>query len=328
MTYGTYQDLEKFVWELEALLKANGIEIKNHGAFEEAALSLAEMDYMRQNPTGYDCTVDSREKWRRALSLADFAEKICLVRNHPDFSQLVPHLGLLGGESDISQFSATKPQNQDNNKVFELYVAAMGLPILTDISVDNPIQSKGDNPDLMGTFKGKRWAIACKAMHTTNPKTTCERIEEGIAQIELSSAECGFVMVNMKNAIDHNALWPAEIRNGEYHYREFPTVADALRLFQSEYHNFQAGVFGHFGSELQFHRHLFKGKKAAPYVLLVFSSVVGLKGPTGPIFTVLKTILCLCIGKDVEAEDFANRLNMGLHNRPDDPLVLGVDQVD
>jgi hypothetical protein len=328
MNHGSFSEWEDMVWTLEGILKDYGITVKSPGGFEEAGLSLTELEYLRQNPGAYDCTVDSREKWRRAMSLADLAEKIVLVRTHPDFPQLVPHLKLLGGESDLSQFSFTTPQNQDNNKVFELYVAAMGLHVLTGCTVDDPVQSKGDNPDIMGQFDGKLWAIACKAMHTTNPKTFCERIAEGVDQIERSAAERGLVMINMKNTVDHDALWPAQIVNGEYYYLTFPTVGHALEPFVVEYKKLQAGAFSLLGSERDFYRHLFDGKKAAPYVLLVYSSISGIAGASGPVFMMLKTINCLCLGSDPTADALANRLNLGLHNQPHAPVVPGVDQPD
>ena len=108
---------ERLVWELESILQQHGIAVAPHGAFEEAALTLTELEQFRQNPESCDCTVDHREKWRQAMSLADLAEKILLVRKHADFPQLIPHLRLLGGMADLSQFSSTQKENQDNNKV-------------------------------------------------------------------------------------------------------------------------------------------------------------------------------------------------------------------
>ena len=324
----SYSEWEELVWALEGILRAHGIAVASPSAFEEAALTLTELEYLRKNPAAYDCTVDSREKWRRAMSLADLAQKIVPVRSHPDFSQLVPHLRLLGGQADLSQFSFTTPQNQSNNKIFELYVAAMGLHVLSGCTIDDPLQSTGDNPDIMGRFDDILWAIACKAMHTTNPKTFCERIEEGVGQIERSAADRGIVIVNMKNTIDHNALWPARVVAGEYYYLTFPTLEHALRPFVAEYKKLQTAAFSVFGSEPGFYQHLFKGKKAAPYVLLVYSSVSGFDSAKGPVFMMIKTINCLSYGTDPAAENLANRLNMGLHNQPNAPVVRGIEQTD
>lgn len=181
---GDDSEWEKLVWDLESTLNEHGIAVASHGAFEEAALTLTELEEFRKDPMSCDCTVDLREKWRRAMSLADLAEKILLVKTHPDFPQLKPHLKLLAGMADLSQFSTTSKENQGNNKVFELYVAAMAMHVLTQCSVDHPEDAEGCNPDIMGKFKGRTWAIACKAMHSKNPKTFYERMQEGIKQIE------------------------------------------------------------------------------------------------------------------------------------------------
>lgn len=302
-----------------------GIAVAAGGAFEEAALTLTELEEYRKNPASCDCTVDPREKWRKALSLADLAEKILLVRQLPGFAHLIPHLKLLAGMGDLSQFSTTLKENQDNNKVFELYVAAMALPGFTNLTMDHPELSTGTNPDILGGFKGKTWGIACKAMHSTNPKTFCERVAEGVAQIHASPADRGLVVVNMKNTFEHDALWPAKIIDGEYHLGELPTMDHACALLLPTYKKVQAGAFQVFGSEIGFYQNLFQGKKAAPYVLLIFSTVCGFPGP---VFMPVKTINCLCHGEDAEAEELAGKLNMALHNRPTDPAVASQEQPD
>ena len=77
--------------------------------------------------------------------------------------------------------------------------------------------------------------------------------------------------------------------------------------------------------EAAFYKNLFTGKKAAPYVLLVFSTVCGFPGP---VFTPVKTINCLCYGQDAEAQELADKLNMALYNKPHDPVVPGQEQPD
>jgi hypothetical protein len=316
---------EKLVWGLENTLKEHGIAVASHGAFVEAALTLTELEQFRKDPMRCDCTVDPREKWRRAMSLADLAEKILLVKTHPDFAPLVPHLKLLAGMADLSQFSTTLKENQDNNKVFEQYVAAMALHVFAQCTVDHPVESDGSNPDIMGRFHGNHWAIACKAMHSKNPKTFGERVREGVEQIEVSAADCGLVVVNMKNTFDHDKLWPAKVINGDYHLGQLPSVDHACQLLLPVYQEVQAGVFKEFGSEVGFYQNVFKGKKAAPYVLLVFSTVCGFPGP---VFMPVKTINCLCQGHDAEAEEIAGKLNMALHNKPHAPPVAGQEQMD
>jgi len=304
------------IWSLEKLLKADGIAIPRGSPFEEAALTLIQWDEVNAGRTEYDNKIDHRDIWRRALSLADFAEKIVLVQSHPDFSRLLPHLRLFAKTFDLSQFSSTPPQNQDNNKLFELYTAAMGMHVMSQCAVDDPNYSDGTNPDLIGVYSGRRWAIACKAMHSRSAKTFADRIVEGVDQIERSSAERGIVLVNMKNTINHNEMWPGwQDSKGDWYYRAFPSLDAARAPIIREFESLHSNLVTEFSKESEFYRQIFTGKKASTCIGLVYSTAPGYSDAAGPVFTMLKTIHGL-YGPvpDVEAEELLEQLNNGLHN--------------
>lgn len=71
-----------------------------------------------------------------------------------------------------------------------------------------PHNSKGDNPDVMFDFKNQRWAIACKALHSSKEKTLYDTVEKGTEQINISGANKGIVIVNFKNILDRDQIWP------------------------------------------------------------------------------------------------------------------------
>jgi hypothetical protein len=323
----SYYPWAHFVSDLEEILKANGITILPGSPFEEAKATLHEMDSNAKRPVITDPNVDQRERWRRALSFADLAEKIVFVRDHPDFKTLLPHLELLAKESDLSQFSWTPKEAQDNNKTFELYVATMCLPFMTGCTTDHPEQSNGGNPDVMGLFNGKRWAVACKAMHSTSPKTFFDRVKEGIDQIErCATAERGIVVVNMKNTVDHGKLWPVTVNAlGNILYGTFPSIEAARQPFIHEFEKLHQGLITLCESEVQFYLHLFKGKKASPYIFLIYASVTGINEGGGEGFLMFRSIASLCCGKDAETEAFAGRLNTYLQNQPNAPIAPGVE---
>lgn len=318
-----FTDWAAFIWELESTLKSHGIEVPPGSSFEDAALTLVEFDEVAAGRAVHDSKTDHREKWRRALSLADFAEKIVLVRGHADFAQLIPHLRLLAEDFDLSQFSFTAKENQENNKVFELYVAAMAMHLMKDCAVDSPTNSKGNNPDILGEYSGKRWAIACKAMHTKSAKTFLERVKEGVDQIERSDAKRGIVVMNMKNTVDHDALWPSwQDANGDWYYAAHFTLAGARARILAEFKHLQDELFAECGSEPAFYRLVFSGKKASPHVLLIYSTASGFQEPSGPVFTMLKTMQGLYGPReDRETERLARKLNNCLHNAPRLPAV-------
>jgi len=148
------------IWELEEILEAQGFTVPTCSPYEEPALTLIQWDEVRSGRALHDEKVDHRDLLRRALSLADFAEKIALVCDHPDFKRLLPHLRQFAKTFDLSQFSATPPENQHNNSFFELYTAAMAMHAMANCDADDPNCSDGKNPDVLGDYSGKRWAIA------------------------------------------------------------------------------------------------------------------------------------------------------------------------
>jgi hypothetical protein len=42
----------------------------------------------------------------------------------------------------------------------------------SNIALDHPVNSMGDNPDVMLDFRGQRWALALKTMRSRKPITS------------------------------------------------------------------------------------------------------------------------------------------------------------
>ena len=150
-----------------------------------------------------------------------FTKKAVKLRDHPDFDQLGPHLKtMLGGDGlNYSQWSSVV--DQVTPKTFELLIALSAMNIGTDVTVDDPRSSTGNNPDVIATIDGVRWGFACKLLNTFDdtsrpkPKTVFDNIAKGVKQIDAAAdVEHGLVIVNAKNAIPHNKFWPIGNPNG------------------------------------------------------------------------------------------------------------------
>ncbi|HEY3856746.1 MAG TPA: hypothetical protein VGO67_20360 [Verrucomicrobiae bacterium] len=133
--------------------------------------------------------------------------------------------------------TANAEEKDANNKVFELLVAGVLFRILSNIRLEKPKQAKRDkrNPDVIGEFRGRRWGFACKTSHSNNPKSFLDRVREGVAQIEAADVERGVVIVNLKNLIPHDEIWPAfrEPQSGEWSYGAYPYQdAVAIKIVQ------------------------------------------------------------------------------------------------
>jgi hypothetical protein len=130
------------------------------------------------------------------------------------------------------------------------------------------------NPDVIGEFKGRQWGIACKVSHSENPLTFLERVRDGIDQIEKADVDHGIVIVNLKNLIPHDILWPAKLdkESGELTYGAFPFRNGPFEMIQIIFQKFEQQIYATAGGQDAFAA-VFAGKKAVPLVLMFYSSV-------------------------------------------------------
>jgi hypothetical protein len=142
------------------------------------------------------------------MGFVDLAGKVVGVKDRPDFGQLVPHLQMLSKKT-VLQNAASPVTDDAANKVIELYVACLAMTFGSNIALDHPVNSKGDNPDVMLDFRGRRWAVALKTLHSRKPRAIYDNIKKAADQIEASAATHGLVILNAKNLLDYDALWPS-----------------------------------------------------------------------------------------------------------------------
>ncbi|HOZ05337.1 MAG TPA: hypothetical protein PLS60_08105, partial [Arenimonas sp.] len=82
------------------------------------------------------------------------------------------------------------------------------------VELDDPVRSKGNNPDVMFEIEAEdqptsRWALAIKTVSTTSGQTLFENIQKAAKQIDAEAcpADRGIVVINLKNSIQHKLLW-------------------------------------------------------------------------------------------------------------------------
>ena len=109
-------------------------------------------------------------------------------------------------------------------------MATLCLGLNTDqIYVDDPNQSKGDNPDIIARIDGNNWGFGCKALHSQHHQTIFKNIEEAVDQIEKSESEIGIPVLTIKNIVDHDQFWPV-INIQEFESGEEPIFGSFLDL--------------------------------------------------------------------------------------------------
>lgn len=203
----TFRNAELTLYEFEIFLNEIGIQIQTGSDLEKIAILILMANAIHKNEMEVNNSMDIREMFSDIMGLNLFMINILKNKNHKDFNQIIPHLHLLNNSETSVQTTKSKVTDSGNNKLFEIYIALLCMKFGKDIRLDNPYHSEGDNPDVMFSINDKRWAFACKALHSSNPKTIYNNLEKGISQINRSNADYGFVIINTKNIINTENHW-------------------------------------------------------------------------------------------------------------------------
>lgn len=332
------QDFAADVNCLRTLLARFGIPVAATSSLARAEADLAEMVACFEGRQIRDTAIDHRPAWRRAISLADVAKKILAVADHKDFAQLIPHFPLLLGDNEISLFSKTERTNADNNKLFELHIGASLMKFMSDCELEDPESGKASrNPDFIGHWRGKRWGFACKALHSDNPKAAIDRIEEGVAQIKKSGVDRGLVILNAKNLIPHDLIWPAEFADGSWSYRAYASMEDVNHAFIAEFRGYAAAILAKASgddpentAEAQLAAakngrnvmlSLFSGTTALPWMPVVWLTVVASQTPTPGMLApaIIRFLSAFSLPQepvDAETNDLCLLLSLAIQNLP------------
>lgn len=309
----SFSEVKKLADDFEAVLRDRQITISHGSELERLCLIPTDIVDKYLRPEIRSSTEDIRPYFREFLGIHDLMVKIVKSSSHTFFSQLIPHLKKLNNSSPLQNLS-TSVLNQDNNKAFELFIATLCLNASTDeISVDHPDASKGDNPDVIAVFEGRKWGFGCKVLHSDNIKTIIGNIEKAVDQIEKSGSEIGMPVISMKNIINHDDFWPLlnpeEFRSGaEPVFRSFLDLKLPMMELDKYANEFREKLF----EELKIDgiRDLFYNKKSQPVCLLYFPTTTSVIINDMPVATRLNIFRLLSFSdQPTEAEVVAEKMN-------------------
>jgi hypothetical protein len=285
----TFAHAQNLVMRFEGLLSRIGITIRPGSILERLCLNTIDLCEKHEHPELRPAdSVDLRPTYREMVGLFDLLVKLVSCEGHPSFPQLGPHLRLLN-EGNPLQSVTTSVLDQENNKLFELYVAALCVGIPADnVVLDDPNSSRGDNPDVLATYGGTRWGLACKALHSSAPKTIMDNIRKAIDQIERSDADTGFPVLSAKNIIAHDEIWPVR-----QEARLIGEPSDALIFFAFPTIHAPAHILAAYASRIRdelVREHgqdellaAFAGRKAQPACLLYLPSATSVMRDCQPV---------------------------------------------
>jgi len=277
------------------------------------------LDTFKRN-VPHDTMHDHRIAWRKAVALGDMLRKVLRAKNHPRFDQLWPHILLLLGNANIALNIWNPKEDQDANKIFELYMALVLAPLCPDLEPEDPKQSAaGKNPDVIAQLDGARWAFACKVMHTDSAETFLQNVRKGVDQIQKSDAEKGIVVISLKNQLPHDEFWLSGRPQTSLADFLLPGTVDtaivAVRLqeFCVRYHH--RVITELLGGPAAFND-VFKDTKAVPAVLLHLCTTILVPNDGKPNFRLMRMFGALStdtLPADLHAT--LEKLNLSLHNR-------------
>lgn len=104
-----------------------------------------------------------------------------------------------------SDHAATSPapQSKERDLVFELMCAGWMSKIATEVDLVEP-------PDVVCTYRGARFGVACKAVYGSANRAV-KAVKEGVDQLEKSDCSEGAVVVRMTDVFPHGELVPGRV---------------------------------------------------------------------------------------------------------------------
>lgn len=204
----SFEQTQDAAMAFEALLSRRGIQLRPGSLLEAAILGVVDIAYKRAGLGPKELAGDVRHALRELVGVNELTQLVLAVQAHPDFNQLVPHLRLLN-EGAALQNAPSSQLDDASRKVFELFAASLAMQTGTAIILEDPKESaNGKNPDVLATLCSEQWGIACKVVHSLHPEAFIKNLKKGIDQIEASPASVGVVLINLKNVLDYENLWP------------------------------------------------------------------------------------------------------------------------
>lgn len=219
----TFVEAGQLVERFENILRRYGLSIKPRSDLETACLIIMDLEKRRRGESPIDPMEDIRPPWRKAVGLIEMFKLLIKAEEKANLKRFLPHLHLMN-ESPAEQ-NTRVISDQGANKLFEMFIGMLALQVGSEVVLDDPGNSKGNNPDVIAMIDNNKWGFACKVVNGNSIITMFDRFEEGIAQINAADVDCGCVIFNMRNVVDHNQTWPLVNEDAFRSHHEEPLFA-------------------------------------------------------------------------------------------------------
>lgn len=325
-----HRDLTSFdrggtlVGEFEAALGTYGIEIDPQSALADICLEVLELENRRLRRTRSDPKMDVRPLFRRGGGLIEFLKLFLRAHSMGRGAPFIPHLDLLN-KGHISQSEpvlahlAPHELYDASNKLFELFFGLLCVPIATELELDDPAKSKGNNPDILAVIDRRTWGFACKVLSGSSAITMFDNLAKGIDQIDKSAAEVGVVVLKLTNVVDHELTWPVLNRDkvlagGEPVCGSWRNEVPVLGYLNS-IHEMKHAELEQVNGRAQIEA-LVRGRKTLTAALTFLQTATSLSTLSGPMPSTVGQLGLMEFDPIAQADfDVIRRLNEVLHSR-------------
>lgn len=270
-------DAEKASDAFELLLRGLGVELVMGGELERLHLVLKQLVDWHKGDGAPVAGKDLRKEFREIVGITQIID-LALKLPPASLAQFKKHFDLLNVGTPLQNVHA--PRNDPSgDKVLELLVGLAAVRMGATVTLDDPDNAKGDNPDVLANYANDVWGFACKVPSGDAPATLFDRVEEGIEQIERSAATRGLVVLNFKNRFDHDAAMPVlgKDDDGDLQLgvrRDHAALVDELKGFNDE----RIRAMANYATPPEMAK-LFQGKKALPALMLISQTTAGVRLP-------------------------------------------------
>jgi hypothetical protein len=272
-------DAEKASDAFELLLRGLGVDLAKGGELERLHLVLKELADWHAGHGSPAAGEDLRKRFRELVGITQIID-LALKMPPASLPPFKKHFELLNVGTPLQNVVA--PRNDPSgDKVLELLVGLAAARTGATVTMDDPANAKGDNPDVLAAYGTDVWGLACKVPSGDAPATLYERFEDGVKQIERSVATRGLVVLNFKNRFDHEAAMPVLGRDDDGDlqlgvHRDHTALVQDLRHFNEER---VTAMTAHATAPVM--ANLFAGKKALPAVMIISQTTAGVRLPPG-----------------------------------------------
>jgi hypothetical protein len=316
----SFEQAGKIVERFEMALDSYGISIASGSELEAICLEIQDLEDKRTRRSPLPVHADYRAEMSRAMGVLHFAELLVATFDRGRrLDILVPHMELFNGAS-VAQ-NVRRIGDDKANKLFELLLALACMDFGTEVALDHPVASRGDNPDVMFRYAGTKWALACKVPNGESAISAYDNIKSAVSQIDRSDADRGLVVLNARNWINHDLLWRKPGGDVIGHPEEqdihwaWATAEMPFSMLRAEADERYRAVCLDKGEELL---EVFGGSgKAVPAVLNFLQSATLVASPYGPLMSRVGTFVVWPFGKpDDQTLSMVAKLNAAMFRLP------------